>query len=78
MTYSLADALDERGWGLEGDTRGVMAAFERAGRGHWFQLGDRDLAMCLLRTERMRAGHRLTEAHRGGGRDGRRGARCCR
>ncbi len=63
VTYSLADALDERGWGLEGDTWQVMAAFERAGLDHWFRLGDRDLAMCLLRTERLRAGRRLTEAH---------------
>ncbi|HLM08455.1 MAG TPA: 2-phospho-L-lactate transferase [Thermoleophilaceae bacterium] len=64
VTYSLADAIDaERGWGLAGDTWRVMDAFERAGRAHWFRLGDRDLAMCLIRTERLRAGRRLTEAH---------------
>ena len=64
VTYTLADQLDEeRGWGLRDDTWRVMEAFERAGRRHWFGLGDRDLAMCLLRTERIRAGHRLTEAH---------------
>ena len=63
VTYTLADQLDEeRGWGLRDDTWQVMEAFERAGRRHWFGLGDRDLAMCLLRTERIRAGHRLTEA----------------
>jgi LPPG:FO 2-phospho-L-lactate transferase len=64
VTYTLADELDdERGFGLRDDTWQVMDAFERAGRRHWFQLGDRDLAMCLIRTERLRAGHRLTEAH---------------
>jgi LPPG:FO 2-phospho-L-lactate transferase len=64
VTYALADAIDEeRGWGLRDDTWRVMEALERAGRRHWFGLGDRDLAMCLIRTERMRAGHRLTEAH---------------
>jgi LPPG:FO 2-phospho-L-lactate transferase len=64
VTYTLADQLDEeRGWGLRDDTWRVMEAFEQAGRRHWFGLGDRDLAMCLLRTERIRAGHRLTEAH---------------
>jgi LPPG:FO 2-phospho-L-lactate transferase len=63
VTYWLADEIDERGWGLRGDTWNVMDAFERAGRAHWFRLGDRDLAMCLLRTERLRGGRRLTEAH---------------
>jgi LPPG:FO 2-phospho-L-lactate transferase len=64
VTYWLADEIDERGWGLRDDTWQVMEAFERAGRPHWFRLGDRDLAMCLLRTERLRAGDSLTEAHR--------------
>ena len=63
VTYWLADAIDERGWGLKDDTWAVMDALEAAGRPHWFRLGDRDLAMCLVRTERLRAGHRLTEAH---------------
>jgi LPPG:FO 2-phospho-L-lactate transferase len=63
VTYWLADEIDERGWGLRDDSGRVMEAFERAGRPHWFQLGDRDLAMCLLRTERLRAGETLTRAH---------------
>ena len=63
VTYWLADQIDERGWGLKGDTWRVMEALERAGRPHWFRLGDRDLAMCLLRTERLRAGETLTLAH---------------
>jgi LPPG:FO 2-phospho-L-lactate transferase len=63
VAYWLADAIDERGWGLEGDTWQVMEALERAGRPHWFRLGDRDLAMCLMRTERLRAGETLTQAH---------------
>jgi LPPG:FO 2-phospho-L-lactate transferase len=63
VTYWLADEIDERGWGLRDDTWQVMDALERAGRPPWFRLGDRDLAMCLLRTERLRAGHTLTEAH---------------
>ena len=63
VTYWLADEIDERGWGLRDDSWQVMEALERAGRPHWFRLGDRDLAMCLLRTEQLRAGHTLTEAH---------------
>ena len=63
VTYWLADEIDERGYGLRGDTFEVMAALESAGRPAWFRLGDRDLAMCLIRSERLQAGRRLTEAH---------------
>jgi LPPG:FO 2-phospho-L-lactate transferase len=63
VTYWLADAIDERGYGLRDDSFQVMAALEAAGREAWFRLGDRDLAMCLLRTERLRRGQRLTDAH---------------
>jgi LPPG:FO 2-phospho-L-lactate transferase len=63
VTYWLADEIDERGWGLRGDTSAVMDALRAAGRPAWFQLGDRDLAMCLVRTAELRAGRRLTEAH---------------
>jgi LPPG:FO 2-phospho-L-lactate transferase len=61
--YWLADAIDERGYGIAGDTGAVMDALAAAGRPTWFRLGDRDLAMCLIRTELLRAGIRLTEAH---------------
>jgi len=63
ITYWLAGAIDERGFGIRDDSWQVMDALERAGRPTWFRLGDRDLAMCLIRTELMRAGRRLTEAH---------------
>lgn len=63
VTYWLADAIDERGWGLLGDTWHVMDALEAAGRPTWFRLGDRDLAMCLIRTELLARGERLTDAH---------------
>jgi LPPG:FO 2-phospho-L-lactate transferase len=63
VTYWLADQIDERGWGLRDDSWQVMVGLERAGRSAWFRLGDRDLAMCLIRTERLRAGDTLTRAH---------------
>ena len=63
VTYWLAGEIDERGYGLDGDTFEVVGALERAGRPAWFRLGDRDLAMCLIRTELMRSGVPLTEAH---------------
>jgi LPPG:FO 2-phospho-L-lactate transferase len=62
VTYWLADEIDGQGWGLRGDTSSVMDALRAAGRPAWFHLGDRDLAMCLVRTAELRAGRRLTEA----------------
>ena len=65
VTYWLADLIDERGWGIRGDTWQVMEGLEAAGRAAWFRLGDRDLAVCLARTELLRGGERLTTVHRG-------------
>jgi LPPG:FO 2-phospho-L-lactate transferase len=63
VTWWLADMIDERGWGIDGDTWYAMDALEAAGEPAWFRLGDRDLAMCRIRTELLGAGERLTEAH---------------
>ena len=63
VTYWLADAIDARGYGIRGDSFAVVDALAAAGRPAWFRLGDRDLAMCLIRTELMRSGRPLTEAH---------------
>ena len=51
VTYWIADSIDPRGWGLRGDTSVVMDALRAAGRPVWFHLGDRDLAMCMIRTD---------------------------
>ncbi len=63
VTWWLADLIDDRGWGIWGDTFHVMDAFESAGWPTWFRLGDRDLAFCLMRTAELQAGKRLTIAH---------------
>ena len=63
IAYALADVLDERGYGISDDTWAVMDALAGAGRDTWFRLGDRDLALCLIRTELLHAGLRLSEAH---------------
>jgi LPPG:FO 2-phospho-L-lactate transferase len=63
VSYWLADVIDERGYGIAGDTWQVMDALGQAGRETWFRLGDRDLAMCLIRTELMAEGHTATAAH---------------
>ncbi|HEV2062789.1 MAG TPA: 2-phospho-L-lactate transferase CofD family protein, partial [Solirubrobacteraceae bacterium] len=64
VTYWLADRIDERGWGLRGDTFCVMEGLRELGVEVWFSLGDRDLAVCLRRAERLSAGARLTETLR--------------
>jgi LPPG:FO 2-phospho-L-lactate transferase len=61
--FWLADRIDERGWGLDGDTFAVMDGLRELGVDVWFNLGDRDLAYGLRRAERLRAGTRLTDAH---------------
>ena len=49
------------GWGIEGDTFAAMEQLGAYGEEAWFRLGDRDLALHVARTARMRAGGRLTE-----------------
>jgi LPPG:FO 2-phospho-L-lactate transferase len=49
VSFWLADLIDERGWGLRGDTFNVMDALRALGVDVWFNLGDRDLAWCLER-----------------------------
>jgi LPPG:FO 2-phospho-L-lactate transferase len=62
VTFWLADRIDERGWGLEGDSFHVMEGLRELGDDVWFNLGDRDLALCLRRARRLGEGARLTEA----------------
>ena len=58
VTWWLAGIIDERGWGIAGDTFEQMEREENP----WFRLGDRDLELCRLRTDALRTS-RLTEAH---------------
>lgn len=62
VTFHLADRIDERGWGLEGDTFHVMDGLRALGRDVWFNLGDRDLAIGIERARRLAEGARLTDA----------------
>lgn len=62
ILYTLSGLSDpNRGWGLDGDTFSALRALARYGEETWFQLGDRDLATHLFRTERLRRGATLTE-----------------
>ena len=62
ITFWLADRIDARGWGLRDDTFAVMDGLRELGEDVWFNLGDRDLAVCMRRSRRLAEGARLTEA----------------
>jgi LPPG:FO 2-phospho-L-lactate transferase len=62
VLYTLAGIADPvQGWGIAGETWQVSDALARLGEETWFRLGDRDFATHILRTQRLRAGARLTE-----------------
>ena len=61
VTFWLADQIDDRGWGLDGDTFRVMDGLRELGVEVWFNLGDRDLAFAIERAARLDAGGRLTD-----------------
>ena len=56
VTFWLADRIDERGWGLAGDTFHVMDGLRELGVEVWFNLGDRDLAIGIERARALRGG----------------------
>jgi LPPG:FO 2-phospho-L-lactate transferase len=62
VTFWLADRIDERGWGLAGDTFHVMDGLRRLNVDVWFNLGDEDLAIGIERARRLEHGERLTDA----------------
>lgn len=62
LTYTLAGVINETtGWGLAGDTFQCLDWMARYGEPRWFNLGDRDLATHLFRTDQLRQGRTLTE-----------------
>jgi LPPG:FO 2-phospho-L-lactate transferase len=65
VLYTLAGIEGPFGWGIGGDTSAVMAQLAAYGEESWFSLGDRDLAGHIVRTARIRAGAKLTEASLG-------------
>ena len=62
VTFWLAGRIDERGWGLADDTFHVMDGLRALGDEVWFNLGDRDLALCVRRARRLAEGATLTRA----------------
>ncbi len=61
VMYTLAGiANPETGWGISGETWNFLDLATRLGGPAWFRIGDRDLAIHVLRSERLRRGERLT------------------
>lgn len=55
VTYTLAGIANRtQGWGLEGETWNFMAMLRDLGGEDWFNLGDRDMALHVLRTQRLK------------------------
>ena len=62
MTYTLSGWYNqETGWGVAGDSFETLAVLKRLGSDTWFNLGDRDFAMHVRRTELLRQGMTLSQ-----------------
>ena len=62
ITYTLAGVINEEtGWGLQGDTFECLRWLGRYREASWFNLGDRDMATHIFRTNQLRAGRSLTQ-----------------
>ena len=54
----------EQGWGRRDETWTLMRVMESLGGDTWFRLGDADVALHILRTQRLRSGTSLTSVIR--------------
>ena len=62
LLYTLSGKGDPvRGWGRAGETWSFMAALRELNAEDWFLLGDKDLAIHVLRTQALRDGASLSE-----------------
>lgn len=60
VCYTLGERDDAlRGWGRTGETWHFMRAMRELGSEEWFQLGDQDLALHVLRTQALQSGMSL-------------------
>lgn len=63
ITYALAGQLSrERGWGVQGDTFHCLQTMGQFRQPTWFNIGDRDLALHLVRSRMISHGKTLSEA----------------
>ena len=63
LMYTLGEVNNrELGWGLDSETWNMLENLGQLGGETWFQLGDRDMATHLLRSQYLREGLLLSEA----------------
>ena len=63
LTYTLSEKVNaSTGWGRTNETWNCMQSIKELEGADWFQLGDRDLGLHLLRTDMLRNGCTLTQA----------------
>ena len=63
VTYTLAGVVNpEAGWGYRDETFHAMERLKNFGGPDWFNLGDKDLATHIRRTEMLRGGATLSDA----------------
>lgn len=62
VSYTLAGVVDEeKGWGVKGDTFYCLSMLKNLGCESWFNLGDKDLATHIYRTQLLKEGFSLAE-----------------
>lgn len=62
VVYALAGLNDEaRGWGIADESWRTMERLGALGEEQWFNLGDRDMAMHIARSWRLRSGESLSQ-----------------
>jgi LPPG:FO 2-phospho-L-lactate transferase len=65
ILYTLTGRLDEeRGWGRRDETWNALEEAGRLGAETWFQLGDRDIGLHLVRAEKLCEGQTLSSVTR--------------
>ena len=61
VTYTLAGIVDEdKGWGVRGDTFHCLDALRKLNCKTWFNLGDKDFATHIFRTDLLKNGFKLS------------------
>lgn len=64
LLYTLSGVVHpQQGWGRADESWQVQDELRRLGASTWFQLGDRDIALHLLRRERLSQGQSLSDAN---------------
>lgn len=63
ITYLLAGIFDKkRGWALKGDSFNALKQLSKFGFPSWFNLGDKDIALHIYRSNLLRCGKTLSQA----------------